>query len=51
VDTTFNAVTEVNVLMDNNGDAGEVSVEAHYISKKEKTYSDTKTVYMNAGES
>ena len=46
----FNAVTEVNVLVKNNGDAGEVIVEAKFISKKGSTYSDTKTVYMNAGE-
>ena len=46
----FNTVTEVYVLVKNNGDAGEVLVEAQYISKKGRTYSDTKTVYMNAAE-
>lgn len=46
----LNVVTEVNVLVDNNGDAGEVLVEAQYISKKGRTYSDRKTIYMDAGE-
>ncbi len=47
----FNAFTESNVLVINNGNAGDVIIDAKFISKKGSTYSDTKTMYMGAGES
>lgn len=47
----FDVYVTNDVLVTNKGRAGEVIVKGEFISKKGITYSDTKTIYMDAGES
>jgi len=47
----LNAVAENSVLVTNTGYAGQVLVEGKFVSERGSTYSDTKTIYMDSGES